>query len=68
MKSKKLSQAATVKVSSPCISQCCLNDRDICLGCFRHLDEITGWHDAGEQEKRQILRNCKQRKEAAGNG
>jgi len=29
--------------ASPCIRICCLDRNDICLGCFRTLDEITGW-------------------------
>ncbi len=49
-------------VASPCVSICCLDDQDICLGCFRHLDEITGWHSASRERRLQILANCNQRK------
>ena len=48
-------------VRSPCISNCCLDDEDICLGCFRHIDEIVGWHSAGELEKIKIIENCDER-------
>lgn len=50
-------------VASPCISQCCLNDDDICVGCYRALDEITGWHSATNQRKQEILANCEKRKQ-----
>ena len=50
---------------SPCIRQCCLNENDICLGCYRTLDEITGWRDKSEQLQKQILVACQQRKAKA---
>jgi len=49
------------KKLSPCIRNCCLNEKDICLGCFRHLDEITGWQRFTEQEKLAILDKCAKR-------
>ncbi|MFT6733241.1 MAG: putative Fe-S protein YdhL (DUF1289 family) [Polaribacter sp.] len=48
-------------VRSPCISNCCLDDKDICLGCFRHVEEIVGWHSASELEKIKIIKNCDER-------
>lgn len=30
-------------VKSPCVRNCCLGEDDICLGCFRTIDEITSW-------------------------
>lgn len=49
---------------SPCIRQCCLDPAtDVCLGCFRSLEEITGWHDADTAERVQILENCARRRE-----
>ena len=49
-------------VKSPCIRQCCLNDEDICLGCFRLLDEITNWSYCSESDKQAILNHAAQRK------
>ena len=40
---------------SPCISVCLLDDNDICVGCFRSIDEICAWSAADEGEKRAIL-------------
>ncbi len=48
---------------SPCVRNCCLDDADICLGCFRHLDEIVGWQAFTEQEKIAILDLCRERKD-----
>lgn len=49
-------------IESPCIRNCCLNNEDVCLGCFRLLDEITGWAYFSDAEKRVIMSNAVQRK------
>ncbi|BCG64344.1 MAG: putative protein-disulfide isomerase [Methyloprofundus sp.] len=51
-------------IESPCVRNCCLNNDDICLGCFRSLDEITGWSQASELEKQAILDKATVRKMA----
>ncbi len=45
----------------PCRRNCCLDQQDICLGCGRSLTEITGWHQADEQQKLQIIANASAR-------
>lgn len=50
--------------ASPCVRNCCLDDHDVCLGCLRSLDEIKAWLSFSEQEKRQVLANCQQRRAA----
>ena len=47
----------------PCVRNCCLNDDDICLGCFRSLEEIKFWGEATEAERFIILNNSQQRRE-----
>lgn len=54
---------AVATVPSPCIRNCCLDDQDICLGCYRTMAEITGWTRAGNDERRLILMRCRQRHE-----
>lgn len=49
---------------SPCVRQCCLDDKDICLGCFRSLKEILFWSEADAIQKLSIIENCKNRKAA----
>ena len=51
-----------VEIKSPCIRNCCLNRKDICMGCFRHIDEITGWHSASVEQKKQVLKLADERK------
>jgi uncharacterized protein len=50
-------------VASPCIRNCCLNEEDVCLGCFRLLPEIVGWSDADSTERQVILNNTEARRE-----
>jgi len=50
------------KIISPCVRNCCLNEQDYCLGCFRHLDEITGWAAMSEQQKFAVLEKCQDRR------
>ncbi|MEC5398493.1 DUF1289 domain-containing protein [Uliginosibacterium sp. H1] len=46
-------------VASPCIRHCCLDpDSDVCVGCFRTLDEITGWSQADDAQRAAVLQRC----------
>jgi uncharacterized protein len=49
--------------SSPCIRNCCLDDDDVCLGCFRSLEEIKEWGLATNIRRFAILQNANQRRE-----
>ena len=49
-------------INSPCVRNCCLNEDDVCLGCFRNLEEICAWATATEQQKQIILDTSKLRK------
>jgi len=53
----------TADVPSPCVRQCCLDEHDICLGCYRSLDEIRRWSAARPEEKRAILAAARARAE-----
>ncbi|OUS12944.1 hypothetical protein A9Q89_04595 [Gammaproteobacteria bacterium 53_120_T64] len=50
-------------IASPCVDNCCLNEEDICLGCFRSLDEILGWR-AASNEQRQVFLDLSLRRRA----
>lgn len=49
-------------VPSPCVRKCCLDENNMCMGCYRTLDDITGWRDKTALEKAGILQRCAQRK------
>ncbi|HEC26619.1 MAG TPA: DUF1289 domain-containing protein [Gammaproteobacteria bacterium] len=41
-------------VTSPCIDNYCLDD-DICMGCFRSLQEILEWGETSSSRRLEIL-------------
>lgn len=49
-------------ISRPCIRKCCLNDDDICMGCFRTLDDMRVWHKSSDEEKLEMLKVASMRK------
>jgi predicted Fe-S protein YdhL (DUF1289 family) len=54
-------QASIGGVPSPCVRNCCLDEANICMGCYRSLSEICGWHEAPDTEKIEILIRCRSR-------
>ena len=54
-------------VPSPCVRNCCLDDQDICLGCYRSITEITGWSAADNHQRSEILLRCSLRREQRRN-
>lgn len=43
------------KTASPCVRNCCLDQADVCPGCFRHVDEIIRWRDMTEHQKQAVI-------------
>jgi uncharacterized protein len=48
-------------IQSPCVRNCCLNDNDVCLGCFRTMSEIIAWGQSTNEERQVILTSSKRR-------
>ncbi|MFM2485744.1 DUF1289 domain-containing protein [Celerinatantimonas yamalensis] len=48
---------------SPCIRHCTLNESDVCMGCFRHLNEITGWQQFSSEQQQHILKRTQKQRE-----
>lgn len=51
---------------SPCIRNCCLNTDDICVGCYRTIDEILRWNASDDDERKEVLLKCVQRRSSNG--
>ena len=49
-------------VVSPCTNICQLNAENICIGCYRSIDEITGWNVLSNEKKMSILEQIDIRK------
>nr|WP_240309026.1 DUF1289 domain-containing protein [Vibrio cholerae] len=54
---KRAEPIETCSYKSPCVRHCCLDDKDICIGCGRTFDEICRWSSATNGEKQEILIN-----------
>ena len=48
-------------IKSPCVDICALDERDICIGCYRTADEITFWTQMNNEEKNSVLALCEER-------
>ena len=53
-------------IASPCVRNCRLNEVDICLGCFRHIDEIMAWRQLDDTGKRAVIAQCQERQQQLG--
>ena len=51
------------RVASPCVRKCTLDRDDVCVGCFRSIDEICAWGGADDERRRAILQNAAARRE-----
>lgn len=51
-------------VEKPCIRKCCLNENDVCLGCFRTYNDMLIWNAISYTEKVRLLEKAKERKKA----
>lgn len=49
-------------IESPCIGRCCLEESNICLGCYRSITEIKSWAQADNQTRRAYLDNAQHRR------
>ena len=46
---------------TPCIGVCELDERNICAGCYRSLDEIGAWSSMTDAARSQIMARLDQR-------
>jgi predicted Fe-S protein YdhL (DUF1289 family) len=55
--------------ASPCVKLCYLDPDNLCVGCFRTLDEITRWLQLAPAERRAVLAQTeKRRRQHGGSG
>jgi len=45
------------------VRKCTLDDDDVCVGCYRSLDEICAWGGASDTGREEILYKAAQRRE-----
>ncbi|MFZ8886964.1 MAG: DUF1289 domain-containing protein [Steroidobacteraceae bacterium] len=52
--------------TSPCISVCTLDQRGVCQGCFRTLEEIAGWSRLDPARQWEVIKAADARRLASG--
>ncbi len=56
-------------IPTPCTGLCSIDHRyNLCVGCFRTLEEIAGWSGFDEKKKKHILAQLPRRAEAFRSG
>jgi len=50
-----------LNTKSPCVSVCKYNEKNFCIGCKRHMNEIFDWLDYSDDMKDAILKDLKTR-------
>lgn len=50
-------------LASPCIGICRLEQDKLCVGCYRMIDEITGWAQSDTAARAAILLRTEQRRQ-----
>nr|WP_218165272.1 DUF1289 domain-containing protein [Pseudomonas agarici] len=59
---KPLYSNVSPAVPSPCVSLCRLDEQKVCIGCFRHVEDIRQWRSADDQRRRVICEQARQRR------
>lgn len=62
---KPLYSNVSPAVKSPCVSTCRLDEARVCIGCFRHVEDIREWRSADDQRRREICAQASVRRLAA---
>ena len=53
-------QERSQPIASPCLNVCKIK-KNICVGCFRTLDEISVWSRLSDQKRIEIMDSLKKR-------
>jgi len=51
-----------MSVPSPCVDICQVDSNQICVGCFRSLEEIACWAQLNDTSKLDVLNSARHRK------
>ena len=57
-----LTTESTTRLQSPCVRKYTLDDNDVCVGCFRNIEEICAWGGASNEQRQQILNQAATRR------
>lgn len=49
--------------NAPCVRNCCLDEKDICLGCGRSLEQILNWSEVDQTQRQRWLEEANERRQ-----
>ena len=49
------------RVPNPCVNLCSLNADNICIDCYRTIDEVGAWGRLNDEERLRVLEKCEMR-------
>ncbi len=50
------------EIDSPCVNICIVHPQaNICAGCFRTIDEISGWSNMTAEQRKEIINDLPNR-------
>lgn len=49
-------------IKNPCIHVCTKEEKGICLGCYRSMEEIRDWYKYSDKQKLKVLDNALSRR------
>ena len=50
------------EIDSPCVNICIVHPQaNICAGCFRTIDEISGWSNMTAEQRKEIIKELPNR-------
>lgn len=49
-------------IKNPCIHVCTKDEKGICLGCYRSMEEIRDWYKYSDKQKLKVLDNALSRR------
>lgn len=55
-------RVAPVRIVSPCVQICRIDEAGLCEGCARTLDEIARWTSMGQAERDRVLAELPRRR------
>lgn len=56
------------QIKSPCINVCKYDEDNVCMGCYRKMEEITGWLFMDNDRKMKILEKAEERRRTPKSG
>lgn len=54
----------SIKVETPCVKICIIDDDGLCVGCARTLDEIAGWGTFSNERRQAVMMALPLRRDA----